>query len=41
MCDTAGFMRHRTNTGTVFVSMGTVWKIPTHGIPVTNPSNLE
>ena len=36
MCDTAGFMRHHTNTGT-----GTVWKILTHSIPVTNPSHIS
>ena len=25
-------------TGTVFVGTGTVWKIPTRGIPVPNPN---
>ena len=30
MGDTVGFVRHRANTGTV-------WKIPTRGIPMTNP----
>ena len=26
-------------TGTVFAGMGTVWKIPTRGIPVPNPKD--
>jgi len=38
MCDTAGFVRHRANTGTVFAGTGTVLKIPTRGIPVQNPT---
>jgi hypothetical protein len=39
MGDTAGFVRHRANTGTVFAGTGTVWKNPTRGIPVTSPTN--
>ena len=34
---TAGFVRHHANTGMVFAGTGTVWKIPTRGIPVPNP----
>ena len=45
--DTAGFVRYRTiygscryipGTVTVFAGKGTVWKNPTHGIPVFNPT---
>ena len=32
--NTVGFVRHRRNTGTVC-------KIPTCGVPVTNPSHYE
>ena len=38
---TAGYRKYRTRviTGTVFAGTGTVWEIPTRGIPVTNPTH--
>jgi len=41
MCDTMGFVRHCANTGMVFAGTGTVWKIPTHSIPMTNPTGRQ